>query len=306
MATPSVAPGDILRDTAPHPVTGAADRFTTTIPEAWRVKFAFGGTTMATALRAATVAVDRADLSLVSADATFCAAVPCGPVATRVEVLRQGRSGAQAQVRLWALDPDDPDPSGPAGNDLVVTCVFGRRDLSPLRFLGAVAPEVADPEDCPARPTQEGSPFSAIPYHAQTELRPAQGFLPWDRGEVPPGEPRTASWFRFHRSPRHGDGRWEPAALAVPGDILGPAVHAGIGSTAGWFFVISLQIGIQFVAEARGEWILQHTRAHVAADGYATGTAELWDEDRSLVAIATQCARLQPVAPDATAWAERS
>jgi hypothetical protein len=44
----------------------------------------------------------------------------------------------------------------------------------------------------------------------------------------------------------------------------------------------------------------------VAADGYATGTAELWDEDRRLVAIATQCARLQPVAPDATAWAERS
>jgi hypothetical protein len=35
--------------------------------------------------------------------------------------------------------------------------------------------------------------------------------------------------------------------------------------------------------------------AHVAGDGYATGTAELWDQDRRLVAIATQCAKIQPL-----------
>ena len=65
---------------------------------------------MAVALRAATVELDRGDLDLLSADATFCQAVPCGPVAVQVEVLRSGRSGAQALVRLWALDPDAPAP----------------------------------------------------------------------------------------------------------------------------------------------------------------------------------------------------
>ncbi len=295
----TVPPGDILRDTTPHPVPGLPGRFTTTIPEAWRVMYAFGGTTMATALRAATVAVARDDLHLVSADATFCAAVPCGPVGVHVEVLRQGRSGAQALVRLWALAPEaDPaDPDHAVGSDLVLTCVFGRRDESRLEFMGAEPPAVADPEDCPPRPPVEDSPFAGIPYHQQTDFRPAQGFAMWDQGGVPPAEPRTASWFRFLNPPLRPDGTWEPGVLAVPGDVLGPAVHAGIGSAAGFFLVISLQISLQVVADVRSEWLLQHTRAHVAADGYATGTAELWDADRSLVAVATQCARLQPLQP---------
>jgi acyl-CoA thioesterase len=214
-----------------------------------------------------------------------------------VETLRQGRSGAQALARLWALDPDDPDPAGPVGNDLVVTCVFGRRDDSPLRFVGVAAPEVPGPEDCAPRPTPRGSPFESINYHAQTDFRPAQGFNAWDRDDVPPGEPRTASWFRFLRPPVRDDGTWEPGTLAVPADVLGPAVHAGIGSSAGFFLVISLQISLQFVADVRTEWLLQHTRAHIADGGYATGTAELWDAERRLVALATQCARLQPLAP---------
>lgn len=287
--------GDVLRDTAPRPVPGMAGRYRTVIPEAWRVMYAFGGTTMASALRAATVAVDRDDLALVSADATFCQAVPCGPVAMEVEQLRQGRSGAQALVRLWALDPQDPDPTGPAGNDLVVTVVFGRRDESPMAFRGAEPPLVKDPEECDARPLGDDSPFGSIPYHQQTEFRLAENMAVWNRPDVPPGEPRTASWFRFLRSPMRPDGTWEPGALAVPGDILGPAVHAGLGSRIGFFFVISLQISLHVVGDLRTEWVLQHTRAHQAGEGYASGTAELWDADRNLVAVATQLARLQPL-----------
>jgi acyl-CoA thioesterase len=83
----------------------------------------------------------------------------------------------------------------------------------------------------------------------------------------------------------------------VPADVLGSAVHAGIGSSAGFFLVVSLQISLQLVADARTDWLLQHTRAHVADQGFSTGTAELWGEDGTLVAIATQCARLQPLTP---------
>ena len=292
-----IEPGDILRDTTPHPVSGLPGRYTGVIPEAWRVMYAFGGTTMATAIRAAAVEIGRDDLVAVGAEATFCQAVPCGPVAVHVEVLRSGRSGAQALVRLWGLDPADPRPDGPVGNDVVVAVVLGERRQSHLGFAGAEAPDVPDPLECPGRETALDSPFTRIPYHRQTDFRIAQGNIRW--GEpVDPGEPRTASWFRFNTSPRRGDGLWEPAALAVPGDILGPAVHAGLGGKVGFFFVISLQIGLKFIADVSSEWILQHTRAHSASDGFASGTAELFDLDRRLVAIATQTAVLRPVTAD--------
>lgn len=290
-----IEPGDILRDTHPEPVAGIEGRYCSVIPDAWRIFYAFGGSTMATALRAASAEVGRDDLQLVSTDATFCQAVPCGPVAAQVEVLRNGRSAAQALVRLWALDPDDPDPTGPAGSDLVLTVVFGRRSDSAFEFVGARAPEVPGPELCAARPEiDQDSPFARIPYHAQTEFRMTDRAIGWGH-EFPPGEPRTSTWFRFRRPPLLPDGRWEPATLALPGDILGPAVHAGAGSAAGEFLVISLQIGLQFVGDLRTEWVLQHTRAHAAGSGYAAGTAELWDQDRNLVAIATQCAKVQPL-----------
>ena len=290
----AIEPGDILRDTTPHAVPAVQGRYSAFIPEAWRIFYAFGGSTMAVAMRAAAVELDRPDLDLLSADATFCQAVPCGPVAVQVEVLRSGRSGAQALVRLWALDPHDPDATGDVGNDLVVTTVFGVRSESQYGFLGAVPPEVTPPDRTETRMIDADSPFSKIPYHAQTEFRPVG--RDWG-AEFPPGEPRSASWFRFLVTPRREDGTWEPATLALPGDILGPAVHAGAGSRAGDFLVISLQISLQFVREVRSEWLLQHTRAHVAADGYTSGTAELWDEDLQLVAIATQCAKLQPIKP---------
>lgn len=292
-----IEPGDILRDTRPEPVPDVPGRYLTSIPEAWRIFYAFGGSTMATALRAAAAEVDRDDLRLVSADATFCQAVPCGPVASQVEVLRQGRSAAQALVRLWALDPANPDPTGPARADLVVSCVFGADVPGSIGFSGEPAPDVPDPDDCPPRPgLDHESPFAAIPYHAQTEFRLVDPSIGWGR-EFPAGEPEASSWFRFHRPPVLADGRWEPATLALPGDILGPAVHAGAGSGSGEFLVLSLQIGMQFLGDVRTEWLLQHTRAHAAGSGYAAGTATLWDQDRRLVAVATQCAKLQRFTP---------
>ena len=131
----TIPAGDILADTEVAAVDGVPGRYVGAIPEAWRIFYAFGGATMATALRAAVAEIDRDDLRLVSADATFCQAVPVGPVAAQVEVLRQGRTGAQALVRLWALDPESPDPTGPARADLVLTVVVG----SPSAWSGELA-----------------------------------------------------------------------------------------------------------------------------------------------------------------------
>lgn len=292
-----IAPGDIVRDTAVDRVDGLAGRYRADIPEAWRVVYAFGGVTMATAIRAAVTELDRPDLSLVSADATFTQAVPCGPVAVDVEVLRQGRGAAQALARLWSLDPDATgsiDLRGPSRSDLLVSCVLGERDPStPHRLQGAVFPDVSGPEAYSPRPKVVDNPFADIPYHRQTDWRLADGHLHWGQVDVPPGEPQASSWFRFHRSPMAPDGTWVPGLLAVPGDVLGPAVGAGIGTQHGFFLILSLQIGIRFIDDVRTEWVLQHTRAQSAADGYASGTAELFDEDRQLVALAHQIAKLR-------------
>lgn len=295
-----IPPGDVLRDTTPRPVPGMPGRYEAFVPEAWRVMYAFGGVTMAATIRAAVVEACRDDLVPVGAESTFCKAVPCGPMALQVEMLRSGRSGAQALVRLWALDPSHPDPSGPVGNDIVTAVVLGARRPTDLELPDPPAPVVPDPLDCPPRVDSESSPFRVIPYHRQTDFRMAVGeFAPGT--PVPPGDPRTVSWFRFNTSPMRPYGTWEPAVMAVPGDILGAAVHSGIGSQAGFFFVISLQIGLKFVAEMRTEWMLQHTVAHSARSGYASGTSELYDQDRRLVAIATQTALLRPFESDPVA-----
>lgn len=290
-----IPPGDILTDTTPHPVPGVPGRYTGVIPEAWRVMYAFGGTTMTLAIRAAVVHLDRADLDPVGAEATFCAAVPCGPVALHVEELRNGRNGAQALVRCWSLEAGE-DGTGPVGNDLVVVVVLGRRRSTDLTFAASRPPQVPGPLDCPVRETTGDSPFARIPYHHQIDFRVAMGNLGTGH-ELGPGEPEALSWFRLNRSPMVA-GAWDPAVLAVPGDILGAAVHAGIGDRSGFFFVISLQIGLKFISDVRTEWLLQHSRAQSAVHGFASGTAELYDEDRTLVAVATQTALLRPVPSD--------
>jgi acyl-CoA thioesterase len=275
-------------------VDGAPGRFSTVIPDAWRVMYAFGGVTMATALRAIEAAVGRPDLHLVSANATYCQAVPCGPVAVEVEVLRNGRTGAQAQARLWSTD----DPTGPPGSDLIVTAVLGA-DLPGPVATGAQFPY--DARDPAASAGREAMPddggFPRVPYHDQTEWRLAVGRAAWDPTSESSGSARSVSWFRFHRPPVREDGSWEPATLAVPGDILGPAVVEATRPPDGFFFVVTLQLSMQWFAPMRTEWLCQHTRASHLGGGYATGVAELWSADRELVALATQSATLRDVKP---------
>jgi acyl-CoA thioesterase len=89
--------------------------------------------------------------------------------------------------------------------------------------------------------------------------------------------------------------RGEPhlLALAVHGDVLGPAVGRGLGPQPDPFMVLSLEIGIRFIAPPVTSWVLQEIEAWHVGDGYATGPARLWDEAGHLCAIATQTAHLR-------------
>ena len=89
------------------------------------------------------------------------------------------------------------------------------------------------------------------------------------------------------------DGSYDPLALAVHGDVIGPAVGQGLGPIGKPYMVLSLEIGIRFVATPVTPWVLQEIEAWHVGDGYATGPARLWDEDGNLCAIATQTANLR-------------
>ena len=56
--------------------------------------------------------------------------------------------------------------------------------------------------------------------------------------------------------------------------------------------LVSLEISMQFFETTTGSWLLQDSYARHAGAGYVFGHVELWDEERRLLAIAAQRARV--------------
>jgi len=307
-AGPSGVPvGDFLLDTAVTPDAQLPGRFLADLSEAWRVFYAFGGCTMAVALRAAQAAVARPDLTPQVASALFVAPVHCGPLVVDTEVLRNGRSAAQVTAKLRSAGSPDGQ------SDVHLTAVFGAPHESRINFIDAVWPadalDLADAVVPPER-DEDSNPFSRINYHAQTDFRMAMnGFNFHDPATWEPGPARALTWHRLRNEPLLPDGTYDPISLCAPADILGPAIFAKLGPMSPEnppFLVLSLEITVHFVAPATSGWIMQHTRVPFAANGYADAVVELWDEHHTLVALATQRGHVRPVTfdrstPDGTA-----
>lgn len=289
-----VPPADLLRDTTLRPDGEHAGRFHGTIPEAWKVQYAFGGVTLTAALRAMQEHLARDDVQLVTANAIFCAPVPCGPVVADVTVLRDGRRAAQV-----ACDLSVPGTDGIA---LRAHGVFGQPHDTDLAFVDARFPDdVYMPDDCPPEePRPADDPWPAINFHDQTEWRGAlKGAVPpWDP-EFRAGPARFAAWTRLLVEPRLPDGSYDPVALGVPADSIGPAIGRGLGPPPRHFMTLSLEIGLRFIQAPTTEpaWILQDMLCWQAGDGYATGPTLLWDTEQRLLAIAQQTAHLRAGLP---------
>lgn len=287
-----VAPGDLLRDTTLEPDPDLPGRYHGSIPEAWKVMYAFGGVTMTAALRAMETHLARPDLQLVTANAIFCAPVRCGPVSVDVEVLRNGRTASQVGSNLRTPGTD--------GVALRTHGVFGRPHDTDLAFRDVEFPtDVAMPDACePPPPRRADDPWPEINFHEQTDWLPALPFARFGEeteGSDPtePGPARFAAWTRLKVQPIRPDGSYDLLALAVPSDSIGPAIGQGLGGKARNFMSLSLEIGIRFIRAPAGSWVLQHMRCWHCGDGYATGPTELWDERGNLLAIAQQTAHLR-------------
>jgi acyl-CoA thioesterase len=265
---------DIRTDTA---LTRDADgRFHADLPDAWKVMYICGGVSRYAALRAMEEALGRDDLSLVTANAIFLAPVAPGPITIDVDVLRDGRRASQVAADLRVPGVDSPA--------LRVHGVFGVAHDLDLKAQDVRFPEAPLPADAPDPPTDRPNPFGEINFHQQTEWKPVS---PLDD----PGRGQFLSWVRLIEGEPH------LLALAVHGDVLGPAVGRAIGPQEHPFMVLSLEIGIRFVQTPVTNWVLQEIEAWHIGDGYATGPARLWDEAGNLCAIATQTAHLRTFTP---------
>jgi hypothetical protein len=287
-----VPEGDFLADTQ---LVADPDRpgwYLGSIPEAWKVIYAFGGVSMAVALRGIEESLDRPDLDLLTANAVFTSPVRCGPVEVEGRVLRSGKTAAQGMALLRNAGHDE--------TAICATATWGRLDAqAPIRYVDARFPEGAggplDHEPPPPRP--EDDPFPVVNFHEQTDWRPAIGNFFWDPPEQwVDGPARFGSWTRFLKAPVRADGQLDPLSHCVPADQLGPAVGQMLGpdrEDAPNFFYMTLELGIHVLAPTTGPWLLQHTRAPQAGEGYALAIVELWDETEQLVAVAHQRARLR-------------
>src|SRR5689334_1293914 len=282
------SPSDLVADTALTPDGDVAGRYHAHIPDAWKVVYVFGGVTMYTALRAMREALARSDLRLVTANAIFVAPVPPGPVTIDVEVLRDGRTASQVAADLRVDGKLALRAHG----------VFGVAHDVDHSVLDVRFPEAPHPLDVPQPPPADDRvPFGHINFHDQTDWRPVSG-VPLRDGNWRAGPARCQIWTRLHTEPKLADGSYDPLALAIHGDVIGPAVGAGLGPIGVPFMVLSLEIGIRFVAPPATPWVLQEIEAWHIGDGYATGPARLWDEAGNLCAIATQTANMRVFASE--------
>ncbi|MEZ5254142.1 MAG: thioesterase family protein [Microthrixaceae bacterium] len=271
---------NVLDSTHPTIDPDRPTRTHATIGEEWQIIYSQGGIVMSTMLRAATRVLARPDLQLSAMSATFIKPVPMGDVVIDVEVLRSGRNGAQTSIELR----DATSAANGDGPNTVITAVFIAADDN--------APTVRSlscPHELLGTPT---------PEHVAATAPREQAFLERTDWVLTPEQPddtnRQLMWFRFHEAPLTDDGTWERSTLVVPADTLGTAIHSAMMAKGDReVFSVSLQITVQFHADAHGEWVGVDSSVWDISNGLASGPASLWDTDGTLVATVTQTAKLR-------------
>ncbi|MGH9211078.1 MAG: acyl-CoA thioesterase [Acidimicrobiales bacterium] len=220
------------------------------------------------------------EMVLRSLTTVYAAAVPAGVVTIDVRTLRRGRSMAQLMATVRT-------PGASAGHTSLA--VFGRRRAG-FEFTDLAMPVVAPPEECPSfrDPLPEGVEPDRAPFAFWNlvEGRPAMGHAPWEDYE--PTSSDSALWYRMDPQPLRADGTLDPLALVVYGDTMPGAVGERLGPNQPDWAPPSCDLTVHLLGQPRSEWILGHSRARRAVDGYASLEMALWDPAVGLVAHSSQ------------------
>jgi acyl-CoA thioesterase len=283
--------GNLREDTTVTPDPDREGRYLASVSSSWNIMFVFGGLTMATAISAARAALAQPEFDLLSATATYLSPIHAGPMVLDVRKLRVGKGSEQLAVDMRHGRPGD---AREGTSDLHVVCTFGPKRPTTTTFTDLQFPDVPGP-DALARPKPPPEfVIGRLPYHYSVEQRPVLGNLPWDE-DWQPGPARWMAWHRLRSSPRLPDGSLDPLAYVPAADMIGPAVRQAQGPHQKLSMVISLEIGLHVLGRTDSEWLLQESRASHAADGYVSGTVNLWDQHGKLVAQAAQRAMLRTI-----------
>jgi acyl-CoA thioesterase len=99
---------------------------------------------------------------------------------------------------------------------------------------------------------------------------------------------RAGSLDALRRNTRLPGGELDPLAYFALADFMPAGIGQKLGPGYPTFFGFSCDLTVHVFETTRSEWILQRIHCRRTHDGYASGEIELWDEDRRLVAYATQ------------------
>jgi acyl-CoA thioesterase len=230
-----------------------------------------GGLLAAIAARAMTAELDT-DLPLRAIHGVFASPVPDGDVDISTRVLRRGRRVSQATADVTGAG---------AESGFSAVAVFGGDREGPSFTELRPPTDVPDPEDCPSfrdpPPPESGwEPGEPWPFWSTVlDGRAAVGHPPWD--DTPRGAAEVVNWFGFDDPPVLADGTLDPLSLLVMADVMPGSVFEKLGPREQGWFAPSVDLSVHLFGHATAGWMLAHSKAHFAGDGYASAEMALWD-----------------------------
>lgn len=216
------------------------------------------------------------DWEVLSSSITYLRPPDLGPAEIRTTVLRRGRTAAHVRTVLVQGDNELVDAVSVLG--VVPTGAVPRYvDVTPLIC--------AAPDDCVRLPpTMPGGVRVGIMEVLDLRMDPSS--IPFSGAPPAQGLPlaELRGWTRFT------DGREpDPLALLFFVDAIPPATLM-IGST-GW--VPTLQMSAYVRARPAPGWLGIRLTAHLVSGGMVDETCTVWDSEGTVVAQASQLARLR-------------
>lgn len=204
--------------------------------------------------------------------AHFLTAPDPGPAVVAVEVLRRGRSAAQARATLLA--------GGVRCVEALVTCGRLARAGTPY-WSGVLPPDMPPEEAC--FPVPPADPRFPVPMFDEVALRidPASAGFAIGR---PAGLAELRGWVRVSPDPP------EEYALLVAADCLPPATF-DLGLTGSWVPTLELTAYLRALPAPGPLQVRQ--RARLVADGRVDEECDVWDSTGALVASAHQLAAIR-------------
>lgn len=275
------AAADLSVDTAVEAIGEGSYR--AALSDRWSYIHPCGGVLMTIALRAMRHELADPTLRILSATTLFCQPVPPGGIVCDVVVLRRGKSASQLRASLRS----EGHRVG-----LEVTATFAKEKEGP-DVHGIEAPDVPPPEHAVKTSSRRGERApSTFKIYDNLELALALGEPMWKPGWRA-GPAHIAFWYRYRVPQRDDEGSFDPLAIPPIADTIPPALSRKLGPEADRFIMPSLDLTVFFVAPTKSEWLLVESFVERARAGYAVGSANLWDEERRLVARAAQSMTLR-------------